>query len=536
MASYAQRTQFRNGGIPLAQWIENFIRPLSETEGKGILFNNLVLKKAENRANYYGNAPVVEGTPFTEMQAINYFEDSINNQNTCFVPTSLANEKTNAMFSQCGATWVGQGRPFDVGYNDQYITLMYLGAIQSAIWTLVNEEKVSEVSKWINMVIDLCHAAKSYFKYNKKAFAIVEPLRESEDAIDMFGRAIAFIFFEDNWTTEELLRILEVSLKRWYRNTTEPDFVINPIFEIIGIILAVPILRELIRGNKTTDNATNELNEKTMYLMKVMAENITKQGPELNKIFLYELTQQSDLKHISNENIIKLYDWCLDANHLTELAPLSDWGLVLPTVLPFNTINSGKVDTNYITTKSKFRNIDNENFKLSSTAPSDWTPVQLLTPGIYKFNGKQVGDASIGQGNTNRKTNTSLIRFTTGDDVLPRKGTPIEGMSSAGMHYSQKNGIWDFRNIGKPLDVLCEFTVTIKKDGSFSIVQDGNTWYEVKRANFDTPVMIGFKFLEFIVSYNELQNDPVPDVGDDMAGLTGIALMKRLAAMKLGSQ
>ena len=537
MAQFAKRTEARSGGITVKNWVDANIMPLSATQGKGILFDNMFIQKGENRRNFGGNAPIIMGSPFKYTQAMDYFSfwfDNTNRDNgTCFVPTGIAGPDCDNMFSQCGAQWISAGILDSTAYNEQYVALMYTCAIQSVIWTLVNEEKKDAIAKWIGMAIDLCNAAKAYFKYKPLVFSIIEPLREAEDAIDMLSRAIAFIFFDDNWTIEELLRILEVSLKRWVHNSNKIDFVTNPILGIIGIVLVVPTLRDLVRGKKSTETVAKILNENFMYLMKILANNIIKKGIELNKLFLFELCQLGDLATITRINTDKLYDFCVNINNANILAPLAEWKLIALTSLPFDIILTGKADGKPIITKSKFRQItdDNNAFKLSSTAPSEWAPVQLLTTGIYHFKGKQVGDSTLGIGNTQGKTNTCLVRFTTGDDVIPHKPAPIQGMSSAGMLYREKFGRWDYENINKTLNALEDFKLTIMENGSFSVEQNDKLWYEFKRNEFNTPVMVGFKFLEFTVTFKSFAVLPE----EDLNSLTGLALMKRLATMKLSS-
>lgn len=187
-----------------------------------------------------------------------------------------------------------------------------------------------------------------------------------------------------------------------------------------------------------------------------------------------------------------------------------------------------------------------EKYVISSTNPTAWTGVQL-GPGVYTFHTETVAGAEQGKGNTAGKARNAIMRFLAGIDMMPKKGFPVEAMSSAGMWYHQMGHKWDYDRTGRILDLGNSFQITVNSDGSFKIEQNGSVWHQ-QQHDPDTKITIAYKFLQFKIDfvtdnedvqppqYEEVIQEGVQDGEEnleDLNGLTGIALMKRLAELSI---
>lgn len=65
-------------------------------------------------------------------------------------------------------------------------------------------------------LVYLVQATHAFFTRFPVAFEVIEPLRDDDTALDMLNRSIAFAFFEENWSKEDVIRILETTLKRYH--------------------------------------------------------------------------------------------------------------------------------------------------------------------------------------------------------------------------------------------------------------------------------------------------------------------------------
>jgi len=93
-----------------------------------------------------------------------------------------------------------------------------------------------------------------------------------------------------------------------------------------------------------------------------------------------------------------------------------------------------------------------------------------------------------------------------------------------------------------------QFQITVGTDGSFKIEQNGSIWHQQKHVA-GTKITIAYKFLQFNVGFVTDNEDVQPpqyeeavqeeEKGDqdenleDLDGLTGIALMKKLAELSI---
>lgn len=589
--AYSTRSEARGSGIPPDRWcslhiatlpcnklntdtiaaINSYGDSVSIPRGRAaLLFKDLKIVQAEQRANHGGCANSVSGTSVTvvDLQEAMYALFDLKTHRlvkkgdtAALVPLYYAEEGNKICTGQCSAQWVGCGDPFKLAYHEHNSTLMYMQAIQSVIWELANESSKARVTELAERVSLLVQAARAFFTANPAAAKVIEPLRDADDAIDCLGRSCAFIFFDQPWESETFIRIMEISLKRWRKHIKDNrpgacDFVLNAPYGVYAIALMIDPLRALAQSTKSLRETCDTINTRTMGLITLLAENIGERGPALNKRVLGYLCPSLPV-----EGVNKLYDYCVEPGNLNTLAPLGAWGLVPEASVPFEFGTTGKVNGRDTKFTTKLKPSGANSFVVTSTQPSEWAPFTLSTPGIYNMRGSVQGAAEAGQGNTVGKTNTAILRFVSGFDVMPAKGKPGEGKGSTGMHYRLTGGRWDYVNSGDTLAVESDFTLTIRRDGSFEVRQNGRCWFELPgpRNLQQEPCCLGLKFMKLTMSYTPLPADvpvviaqpPAPPpvnapssgavlVQDapapDISGLTGVALLKELQKLALADK
>jgi hypothetical protein len=584
---FSSRTVISTGGLSPLEWIQRYVTngtfvgetkvAITRMDGKkdflplkqvGMVFRDLKLRNKESKGNR-GGAPSVMATPMIDLVSLEHgflatdglMEHTCVKRKDIIIPIGFPTSvKDQVVFQQCAREWVSCGAN-NINMHDHHVANMLMSALQCTLWEISNDvsQKV-QCLRFDNLVL-LVNATNAYFSRYPEAFKVVAPLRDADSARDMLARALAFIFFDEKWNKEELLRILEIMLKRYNKfqhkeGQKEADFITKPIPGIIGCLLVIPLLRYMLKDGVKAEETVKELNAKTEALVLHMCENIKiEKVEERNKSILYKLVQFSDLKDcVSVEQLGKLYDFCMDRKNHETYAPLSSWGLVKETTLPFDFVSTGfciggKLSGTVVKIKAREGKEGDpaEYFDVMPSSPADWNAFGLTTPGIYTIKSVIIGAAEQAIGNSQGKVNVANLRFTSGMDVLP-KGR--EGKSSAGIHYQRlASGKWDYSKTGVCLDLSKEFNVTLKDDICY--VNQGSLFYSFPTERH--PAVIGFKFLKFVISYrdfpkstNEKVELPVAKEGNEKKGdavpahvvgdLTGIALMNKLRELSLNER
>lgn len=512
----------------------------------GLLFTKLRTQREENVNNHGGNAACVVGVSSEIVDFGESFEAMLlkkphsvsHSGNVCAVPLfhsnpgsdvsagSAGDTSQTTVMKQCAAQWQGGGNPYKVDStpDNNHAALMYMYSIQSLVWEIATEQSKQKVHGLAEKLVLLVRAAKAYFVSDPVAFKTVQALEDADDALDMLNRSLAFVFFDHFWDTETFLRIVEVSLKRWAKHYS-PDFVSHPALGINCICLMVSPLRDLVRGKSSVAQCCDTINTRTLGLAQLMQDYITERGHTLNKRILGYLCAEFPVEQTG-----RLYDYCIQQCNADLLAPLVSMGLLPEVEMPFKSTVSGTVNGHHTKVTSKFRPLSEGKLILTSTLASEWTPLALKSYGVYHFEPTLVGAARAGTGNTLGDTNVAVVRFTSGYDVLPNK---VSGISSAGMFYTSsfdRNGVckWMYSSIHKSLSLAKPFTVNLT-EREVTISQRGEMWFSMHHnfANLETnPLMVGFKFLRFVVSFTA----PNAPLGEDA---TGTALIQRLAGIKV---
>lgn len=569
MAQFSVQTQDRGQGISPKQWDDIYLKDMgSGGEGKvlavmkngekkminvnqaAILFSDPKVMRAEKRSNT-GNAPAITGkvVDYVDIHQACYGIDKVEKHHLVetgkkymvvpiFHPRTL---KNGTAFLEFGATWVGGG-DYKYTHHAHHIGNMMLYSIQSVVWDLMNEKSKERMVILSDMAVKLVASAKAYFEFDKTSFEIVEPLRDTENAIDMLNRAVAFTFFEQKWSKRTLLRMLEISLKRWAKRYT--DFVVDPILGIYGILIAVPILRDFYNGALTDEKAAEEVNDRVMKMLQVTAVHIGKRGPELNKIIWFELMKLSPVLGLTRQQSDRMFEFCVTRKNINRLAPFEQMGILEKQVFPFDADLDGFKIKKQKGEVSKMDMDDKNNVVVTSSNAQKWAGFGLKTPGTYHFRGMPVSGATFAKGNSQGQMRVCNARFLFGNDILPKVG---EGKSSAGMHFRQDYaGRWIYDNTNQSLD-LTNFDIKIEPSGSFKISQNGEAWYAREQKEFKEPVLMGYKFLKFVVTFQPIEGEvgesseepgaaKAPgEAGEtiDLQGLSGSALIQQLAKMAL---
>lgn len=567
---FSQRTVRQDGGIPPEEWIRKYVvngtlageekvsvvRANGKTESvprrlAAIVFRDLKTVRDEDRSNR-GGAPAVTATP---QVALVHLHDGMRAQwgieGAAYVngevikddvviplgfPTSASDQ---IVFMQCGRLWVSKGANNLSMTNDNVVNT-FMPALQSIVWTISNDISQRVQCKRFEALVLFAGTVNAYFTQYPEAFKIVEPLRDDDRARDSLQRALAFIFFDEPWSKEELLRLVEIMLKRHRRhNPGTPDFITQPIAGIIGCLIVVPLLHRLLHRVCSVEAAVKELNEKTEDLVRLMCDHIRDVDVEQrNKLILARLVDSCPDLKLKTDDVGKLYGYCMDMKNFEQLAPFDSWGLLPVVNPPFNIITSGfTINGSKTNTVVKVKRKEKEGapadtmFEVIPSAPSEWNAFALSTEGTYKLRVSLIGPAEQAKGNSLGVVNAANLRFTSGTEILP---TDREGKSSAGMHHRQNRyGRYGYEKTGETLKLgpdADEIIITIRNDTC--TVSQPNPHHRRPFFTYDIqhgdPVLIGFKFVKFVIQYEPHH----PAIGD----LTGAALMSKLRDLALNEK
>lgn len=570
MSKFSKRTEYNPGTVPPLVWMQNnFVQhpfegkeeveileqdnkitkvPISEA---CLVFVDLVEEIKENKSNVRGTAPQVTGVPLLHLfRYTDAFKHLYKQDNFVHPGIEMKQTSTTAM-GHIGAL-LPLGRPMDdwnrhvvqesarryisagrcnIDMSDQHVGNMLISMIKTLIWTCVNDHKIEDQITRFQHLTLLCKSARWYFSRYPESYRVIEPLKDDIDTMDVLVRASSFIFFTQKWSTEELVRILELMLKRYRKKFNhEISFVSHPITGCIACLLTIPYLREMIAERITAEEASNMFNQSLLDLVQTIASIIEEDTVTVNKKILRKIISMSDLKTLTEEQVDKIYEYTMDRRNMVQLAPLEEWGVIEKVEMKFILLTDDmKITGKPLKTKVLIRNGE-EGYQVFSTSATDWSCIGLITPGIYIFKPKLIGVAAAGRGNTVGQVNVANLRFTTGLDVLPRQ---IEGRASTGKHYYNRGNRWDYYDTNLTLDLTRSFEVKINQDRTFEIKQNGPFFAGLTEPN----LLIGFKFLKFELEYNEIQKEEVKiesiGVDNSIKGLTGQALIAKLAELKI---
>ena len=583
---FSERSQLRGlTGITADKWIQKYVANLPTT-GKNsgqttattkygnkhdfplgkcaLLFTDLKIQRPENPDNHGGNATCVVGkvSEVVEIEEACFsmllgkshtlipYKDPTQN-NTTIVPLFLCDAtdaNQEAVLSQFGAQWQACGHPYKLDSSKQdSIVLMYMYSIQSIVWEIATTTSKAIMESLLGKLLLVAASAKSFFIAFPEAYKIVQALEDAEDALDMLNRSLAFLFSDKSWNTETFVRIVEVSLKRYLRRVCRAmpassfpnnggvgvDMVAEPPIGIYCICLMVQPLRDLVLYKSSVKDCIYKIDTQMSGLAQIIQNNHPERGKIMNKNILCYLCPNFTVAQLSD-----LYDYCLIPSSIDVLAPIAKMGFVPEIDVPFRYDVMGRVNGHPTKVTSRV-SLGEAGWRVTSSLASEWTPLVLKSYGTYHFTPTVVGTAKGGIGNTKGDTNTAVVRFTTGYDVLPKDRM---GISSAGMLYSEtKNSYgvkkWNYKNLHQAISLEDPFELIIREGG---IVLHQGSWKEWHAFKMDlsdldaNPLMVGFKFLRFVLKYTPLDPPKQPQPQQPpLEDVTGTALIRQLAAVKV---
>lgn len=543
MASrFSNRTTIRKNGMDKTEWVDRFIKDCDSDgveqiktiniEGKQeetlrkkcfVLFENPEVRINETLNDNNFSAPSVIGKAVdfvsTEDGILAVYDIKAHpsiKKRSMLVPIYDYNHNTSKYLNvanQCGAQWVGAGDPFEKEYHCHNVAMMYIYSLQSLIWQIANVGDTDDLKKYTEMTYWIVKSAKSYFATDqgKEAFKIIEPLSDCENANDMLNRAVAHIFFDNLINRQDMLRMVELSLKRVakHRENVTDDFVTKPIYGITAMIITVPIFKNMVDNNINAEEIVSTINSKRFDLVMMIADNIEKKGIILDKMILHKLFELSGEK-ISYANIEKLYDFCMCKDNFTIQAPFEDWGLVKKIILPFEISVDGLfINGKKLVQKTKITPLnetENQEWRIISTNVSEWSCFTIKTPGTYIFSAKTVGAANLGNMYAKGVSthNVASMCFLFGNDCMSKDQTIF---SSGGIIYNknkhQSNGRYQLEYDCKTFDPTKPFKLVINDSGSFTVEQNNKTMYNQQQVNYENPVLVSYKFLDIKMSYEK---------------------------------
>jgi hypothetical protein len=518
----------------------------------GVLFNKPTCLVYQSTDNTQSSGSAIVATPVAFVSIVDSFYNSYYTEYSyhsikkpyLIVPLAIFQSEQlssfeRAIFEQCGAQWIASGEPFKLDYQPDNCALMFTYSIQSIIFSICTEHNKSKIDLFTKMIIYIYYSAKSYFSKEDRAFKVIEPLFTNLNAIDMLNRAvIVFLFSEKKPAINNILYMMEISLKRIFRRTKSrsTDFMKDPtlIAGILGITTILPIFRRHFDDlpTKSLDelcaSISKEINEVMFnYAKKFKLVLETKNNLESsNKAIICSLFELGKLC-FSKEQFDNFYNFCSDLKKFYVPAPFSKWGLIKSSLAPFKILNSGFYHHNTYTIPVLFmKSKEKKSHSIIARDYTTWSAIGLKDAGTYTFKCKSIGNSEYGEGNTVGEHHVAILRVTTGPDILPTQFSKIkrEGLASTGMHYSLVRKLWRYRRSEWTLDLDEEFVLIIKNN-YFVIRQKNRIWFE---GNLREYVTFSFKFLSLQLIF---ERDNVTTTDDS----TGIALIDKLSQEKLNT-
>lgn len=572
MAQFSAQLSASSNGLTPPEWHKKFIEKL-DSKGEDLIgvenshekikrkfaclvFGDIEVQIKGNKSNHNYHAPLITSKPLfigdiricsPAIDKIDGFQHHLleSDKRYAILPLyDIGGTKSKVTTLETSVSYVNSGN-YGSSHHISHIANAYLSGIKNIIWSICKEKKADNVYKFAKMASYLVKAADSVFHnpQTNKSFECIKPYWDSDNIVDTLSKAVSEIFNPDISDKESILRMVEICFKRWVKRNnkskSEHDVIVRTIPGIIGILVIIPILKELCLGNSTIQKTSDKINNSTMELMTFLANNLESQGKKLNKMFLHKMFKMGNLIDISLEQCGNLLEFCYDSENYFKFYPLRENNLIINEVIPFDlSLKDFKVKGKNLGTRTKIKKLSENKYRIVSTNATKWTGVQLGN-GIYILEVKPVAGAEYGIGNTLGKNRVTNIRFTNGKDVLPKKGGAC-GKSSAGMYYDG----FTYKQRNK-LELNKKFRIKVNK--GFVIEQNGEEFYSQKLEDRKF-ITIGYKFSEIFVSYFPLEDSrefevksqppggmPVLEKKEltNIQGLTGMALMEKLAKLKI---
>ena len=508
MSRFSKFTVKTGGGLTPQVWNERFIVQnhrqgeelttivLRNQEQKQVpikdtclVFTDLKEEFKETRSFRGGNAPQVLAQPLIEKIDLlesfqHWIKDDFNHErinhpsiptrNIAIIPLCLTTEKQETehiLFQQCARIFISCGAN-DIDMHDNHVGNMFLCGLKSIAWTLVNETDKEKQLEWFDNLVKLANSAKHYFQTYEEAYEIVEPLQEDDRANDVLIRSLAFIFFPESANVEQMMRIIEVAIKRHNKRFPNESFITKPLTGLIATVVLVPIVRDILNNKITTQEGMEYLNVILTDQIKMIASILSEGKEYIDKQILSFLFGLVNI-NMQEEQIKQFYEWCKDPKNLTRLAPIEDWSIVPKYQLMFHqSYENVTINTKEMQSVPKFKVNKNNELVLCSTGITEWCAVQLHTAGQYFLKPQSISKAN---------QHESFIKITSS-----RENDLFRGEESCSINMLE-------------MDVK-EIEIEIKQR-KIVVKWGRNVMKEMKKSG---ECLLGFKNVRFIVRYKPM--------------------------------
>jgi hypothetical protein len=319
----------------------------------------------------------------------------------------------------------------------------------------------------------------------------------------MIEKALAHVFFGEPWSRQQVMRILEVVLRRSLKKHGVTQLVgASP--GLLAIFLLTPRLRTFVQGDGSLADVQRQYNADVEALLRHLADVVVTVRDEpleariratdvaaIAKVLALVGDPVADVTH---DQVAALYDWCADHPKTTaELAPLVAMGILdPPPPLSFGIVSTGFREKGKKGLAAEVVVLEPHVAQVTSTRPTDWRGVALTDPGRYVVTVASVGIATATTGNTaGQKLNVNL-RFTFGLDCMPGG---IEGYAITGMHHRRDaaTGKWSYVDTRRPMSAALPVDLTYDADGTLTVAQAGQIFWVGRRHADDAHPMMAFK-------------------------------------------
>lgn len=265
-----------------------------------------------------------------------------------FVPLGIpTSKKDDVLFELAGRIFVGRNVA-QIDMNVAHATNALMSCLQSHVWMLTNERKTDRQLSLARAVLALLETTRAFLARHPAAMELVWNFQTDDRAEDMLQRSLAFCFFEQPWTREQMLHVLVVVLRRQakYHGTSVFN---HTLAGPIACLVLVPLLRSYLFSADTQrphEAVVRDFNQSAQALVHHLVSILTlkrrdkrRLGPARNAAIVCSILREVPaLSYLGEADVAKLLKFALDPRNNQLQPPLGQWGLLDLPSLPFRLV------------------------------------------------------------------------------------------------------------------------------------------------------------------------------------------------------
>ena len=400
---------------------------------------------------------------------------------TCLIPLGVPiNSEAKHVVNQCSVDWI-TAMNRGIAYHEHHNINAYMSALQSLIWTYVNEEDKNAQTTYYDMIVNLTQSIIGYLKITPISETLVSAVNITPMARDMTQYALSFLLLpETKFDPTTKWKLLEIALKRTNkaseRQKTKPDFCQTPPLGFIGCLWVIPSIQEALSNESKQIDIINNLDKKIMELSEIVEK--IKSLPDLderNIEFLYHFIDLSGMNNnINRQMLMAFYLFCTNKDTLITPFPLESMGFVkqIETSFPISRfdirLTHGEgIKDHAIPTELR---VKDNNVLISSRSPNFFTGFNLIANGYYKLTPHRLDFAF------SDKVGFSEIKFLGGNII---NAINRDHISTAGKRY-RKGTKWYFETTDIPAMDLSK-PIYLELNDTFFVIGQGTELYTIQR-------------------------------------------------------